>query len=129
MVSEHEEITEDVAVMFKVLYDTPTGDVSMTVTGYTEGAAARGIKCQIGHRPVGGEIEFLEPMCLDVVMETEIKAPVLDGDALYLWLLDTDGKNLAVSKIDEAKWPRDATPTTVEAKSYWLSVPEQNLVR
>jgi hypothetical protein len=33
-----------------------------------------------------------------------------------------------VSKIDETKWPRDATPTTVQAKSYWLSVPSQNLV-
>ena len=127
--SEHEETSQDVAVRFKVLYDTPTGDVCMTVTGYTDGAATRGVKCQIGHRPMGGEIQLREPLSLDAVMETETKAPVLDGDALYLWILDTDGRNLAVSKIDETKWPRDATPATVQAKSYWLSVPPHNLAR
>ena len=52
-VSEQAEKIPDIALMFRVLYDTPTGDVSLTVTGYTTDAAARGVKCQIGHRPAG----------------------------------------------------------------------------
>ena len=128
-VSEQAEKIPDIALMFRVLYDTPTGDVSLTVTGYTADAAARGVKCQIGHRPAGGAEQRSDLMSLDAVMETETKAPVLDGDALYVHLIDADGREIAVSKIDETKWPRDATPTTVQAKSYWLSVPSQNLVR
>jgi hypothetical protein len=128
-VSEQTEKIPDIALMFRVLYDTPTGDVSLTVTGYTADAAARGVKCQIGHRPAGGAEQRSDLMSLDAVMKTETKAPVLDGDALYVHLIDTDGREIAVSKIDETKWPRDATPTTVQAKSYWLSVPSQNLVR
>ena len=128
-VSEQAEKNPDIALMFQVLYDTPAGDVSLTVTGYTEDAAARGVQCQIGHRPAGGAEQRSELMSLDAVMQTETKAPVLNGDALYVHLIDTDGREIAVSKIDETKWPRDATPTTVQAKSYWLSVPTQNLVR
>jgi hypothetical protein len=127
-VSEQAEKNPDIALMFRVLYDTPTGDVKLTVTGYTDDAAARGVQCQIGHRPAGGAEQRSELMSLDAVLETEPQAPVLDGDALYVHLIDTDGREIAVSKIDETKWPRDATPTTVQAKSYWLSVPSQNLV-
>jgi hypothetical protein len=127
-VSEQAEKNPDIALMFRVLYDTPTGDVKLTVTGYTDDAAARGVQCQIGHRPAGGAEQRSELMSLDAAMETETQASVLDGDALYVHLIDTDGREIAVSKIDETKWPRDATPTTVQAKSYWLSVPSQNLV-
>jgi hypothetical protein len=128
-VSEQTEKNPDIALLFRVLYDTPAGDARLTVTGYTEDAAARGVKCQLGHRPAGGAEQRSELMSLDAVLETETQAPVLDGDALYVHLIDTDGREIAVSKIDETKWPRDATPTTVQAKSYWLSVPSQNLVR
>jgi hypothetical protein len=127
-VSEQTEKNPDIALLFRVLYDTPAGDARLTVTGYTEDAAARGVKCQLGHRPAGGAEQRSELMSLDAVLETETQAPVLDGDALYVHLIDTDGREIAVSKIDETKWPRDATPTTVQAKSYWLSVPSQNLV-
>ncbi len=127
--SQSQERAPDVVIMFQVLYDTPTGDVCLTVLGYTSDAAARGVQCQIGHRPSGGAEQRSAPMSLDAVMETETRAAVLDGDALYLRVLDTDGHDLAVSKIDEAKWPRDATPTTVQTKSYWLYVPPQNLAR
>jgi hypothetical protein len=127
-VSEQAEKNPDIALIFRVLYDTPTGDVKLTVTGYTDDAAARGVQCQIGHRPAGGAEQRSELMSLDEAMETETQAPVLDGDALYVHLIDTEGREIAVSKIDETKWPRDATPTTVQAKSYWLSVPSQNLV-
>ncbi len=127
--SEQQEVNLDIALMFKVLYDTPTGEVSLTVMGCTDGAVARGVKYQIGHRPMGGDVTRSDVMSLDTVMETETKAPVLDGDALYVWIVDTDGRELAVSKIDEAKWPRDASPTTIETKSYWLNVPPENLAR
>ncbi|MDH3600536.1 MAG: hypothetical protein OEU26_12950, partial [Candidatus Tectomicrobia bacterium] len=63
--SEQAEKMPDVALMFQVLYDTPTGDVSLTVTGYTEDAAARGVQCQIGHRPVGEAEQRSELMSLE----------------------------------------------------------------
>ncbi len=127
--SEQQANEIDVAIRFEVLYDTPSGDVCMKVTGYTSDAAECGVRCQIGFRPAGGDSTRDAPLGLDEVMETEAKAAVLDGDALYLWVIDTEGRDLAVSKIDEAKWPRDAAPTTVETKSYWLNVPSERLVR
>ena len=123
-VSEQAEKIPDIALMFRVLYDTPTGDVSLTVTGYTADAAARGVKCQIGHRPAGGAEQRSDLMSLDAAMETETKAPVLDGDALYVHLIDREGRDLSVARIDEARWPRDARPTTVKAVSYWLYAPK-----
>lgn len=113
--------------MFQVLYDTPTGEATLIVKGYTSDAETYGVRCQIGYRPVGEAEERSEPMSLDEVMDTETRGAVLDGDALYLHLLDPDGRDIAVSKIDEVKWPRDATPTTVQTKSYWLNVPPENL--
>jgi hypothetical protein len=127
IVSENSEIGADIAVLFEVLYDTPTGCVRMKVKGYTNDAAARGVKCQVSRRRAGGAEERCAPMGLDEVLQTEATAAVLDGDALYLRIIDTDGRDLAVSKIDETKWPREATPRTVETKSYWLTVPLRNL--
>ena len=127
MVSDHLDIGTDVAVLFEVLYDTPTGSVRMQVKGYTNDAVARGVQCQISRRRAGEAEERLAPMGLDEVLQTETTAAVLDGDALYLRIIDRDGRDLAVSKIDETKWPRDATPLTVETKSYWLTVPLRNL--
>ncbi|ETX02054.1 MAG: hypothetical protein ETSY1_04970 [Candidatus Entotheonella factor] len=112
----------DVAIRFEVVYDTPNGNVCMKVTGYTHDAASQGVRCQIGFRPAGGDSTRDVPLGLDDVMHTEAQAAVLDGDALYLWVIDVEGRDLAVSKIDETKWPRDANPTTVQTKSYWLNV-------
>ncbi|ETX09125.1 hypothetical protein [Candidatus Entotheonella palauensis] len=119
----------DVAIRFEVLYDTPSGDVCMKVTGYTSDAASQGVRCQIGFRPAGGDSTRDVPLELDEVMQTEAKAAVLDGDALYLWVIDAEGRDLAVSKIDEAKWPHDANPATVQTKSYWLNVPPERFAR
>jgi len=33
------------------------------------------------------------------------------------------GRDLTATKIDEARWPREAGPTTVKTVSYWLFVP------
>lgn len=126
-VRENLETEPDIAVLFEVLYDTPTGRVRMKVKGYTRDAAARGVRCQLSHRPAGGAERRFAPMRLDEILNTEATAAILDGDALYLRILDTDGRDLAVSKIDETRWPREATPTTVETKSYWLNVPLRNL--
>ena len=125
--SEHPDKSPDIAVMFEVHYDTPSGDVCMKVTGFTDDAQAHGVKCQIGYRPSGEAEQRSEPMSLDDVMEIETKAAVLDGEALYLRIVDATGRDLAVSKIDEVKWPRDASPTTVQTKAYWLNVPSKNL--
>ncbi len=119
----------DVAIRFEVLYDTPSGDVRMKVTGYTHDAAEQGVRCQIAYRPAGGDAERYASQGLDDILGTEAKAAVLDGDALYLWVVDTEGRDLAVSKIDETKWPRDADPTTIETKSYWLNVPPERFAR
>ncbi len=127
--SEQQTYEIDVAIRFEVLYDTPSGDVCMKVTGYTSDAAERGVRCQIAYRPAGSDAKRYEPQGLDAILETEAKAAVLDGDALYLWVIDTEGRDLAVSKIDETKWPRDADPTTVETKSYWLNVPPERFAR
>jgi hypothetical protein len=128
-VSEQQVSEIDVAIRFEVLYDTPTGDVCMKVTGYTSDAAKQGVRCQIGFRPAGGDSTRDAPLGLDDVMATEARAAVLDGDALYLWVIDAEGRDLAVSKIDETKWPRDANPTTVQTKSYWLNVPPERFAR
>lgn len=127
IVSEHQETGTDIAVLFEVLYNTPTGCVRMKVKGYTRDAAARGVRCQVGHRPSGGVEARFAPMPLDEAMQSEATATVLDGDALYLRIIDPDGRDLAVSKIDETQWPREATPMTIETKSYWLTVPLRNL--
>ena len=115
----------DVAIRFEVRYDTPSGDALMKVTGYTRDAARQGVRCQIGFRPAGGDARRDDPLELDQVVDLETKAAVLDGDALYLWVIDAEGRDVAVSKIDEAKWPHDAKPTTVQTKSYWLNVPPE----
>jgi hypothetical protein len=101
----------------------------MKVTGYTRDAAERGVRCQIGFRPAGGDATRHASLGLDDVMSTEARAAVLDGDALYLWVVDAAGRDLAVSKIDEAKWPHDAGPNTVQTKSYWLNVPSERFAR
>jgi hypothetical protein len=126
-VRENLETEPDIAVLFEVLYDTPTGRVRMKVKGYTRDAEVRGVRCQLSHRPAGGAECRSAPMRLDEILSTEATAAILDGDALYLRILDTDGRDLAVSKIDETRWPREATPTTVETKLYWLQVPLRTL--
>ena len=126
--AKHQETELDVAVMFQVCYDTPAGDARLTITGYTSDAVAYGVRCQFAHRPSGEDVQRSMPMGLEESVNQERRAPVLDGDALYLYVVDAHGHDLAVSKIDEAKWPVDATPTTVRTKSYWLYVPAKNLV-
>lgn len=113
----------DIAVMFQVEYDTPQGTVRMKVLDFTRDAAARGVKCQISHRAPGAAEKRLAPQTLEEVLQTEATAAVLDGENLYLRIVDQHGKDLAVSKIDEARWPRDANPTTVKTVRYWLNVP------
>ena len=127
--SEQQVNEIDVAIRFEVLYDTLSGDVCLKVTGYTSDAAKQGVRCQIGFRPAGGDATRDAPLELDDVLATEARAAVLDGDALYLWVIDTEGRDVAVSKIDETKWPHDANPTTVQTKSYWLNVPPERFAR
>ena len=78
---------------------------------------------QIGHRKVG-DLERHSPLLsLEEATRTTASAAALDGEALYLRLIDSTGRDLAATKIDEARWPRDAGPTTVKTVSYWLFVP------
>jgi hypothetical protein len=119
----HQDAPADIAVIFQVLYDTPQGSIRLTVQDYTEAAVTQGIQCQIGHRKVG-DVERRSPLLsLEEAMRTAATAAALDGEALYLRLVDRSGRDLAVTKIDEARWPRDAGPTTVKTVSYWLFVP------
>jgi len=122
-VPANQDAPADIAVIFQVLYDTPQGTVCLTVQDYTPAAAEQGVRCQIGYRKVGDIERRSPPLSLDEATRTEAGAAALDGDALYLRLVDSAGRDLAVAKIDEARWPRDAGPTTVKAVSYWLFVP------
>ena len=112
-----------IAVIFQVLYDTPQGTARLSVRDYTQAACTQGVQCQLGHRKVGESERRSEPLSLDAATHTEVAAAVLDGEALYVRLLDHTGRDLAATKIDEARWPRDAIPTTVKTVSYWLFVP------
>lgn len=112
-----------IAVIFQVLYDTPQGTARLTVRDYTQEALTQGVQCQLGHRKEGEAEHRSPPLSLDAATQTEIAAAVLDGEALYVRLVDGNGRDLAATKIDEARWPRDATPTTVKTVSYWLFVP------
>ena len=123
IVPANQEAPADIAVIFQVLYDTPQGTVRLSVQDYTQAAAAQGVKCQIGHRKVGDIERRSAPLSLEEAMRTEATAAALDGEALYLRLVDSTGRDLAVTKIDETRWPRDAGPTTVKTVSYWLFVP------
>jgi len=119
----NQEAPADIAVLFQVVYDTPQGTICLTVRDYTSAAAAQGVRCQIGYRKAGDIERRSPPLNLDEAMRTAASAAALDGDALYLRLVDSAGRDLAVTKIDEARWPREAGPTTVKAVSYWLFVP------
>ena len=119
----NQDAPADIAVLFQVLYDTPQGTIRMTVQDYTSAAAEQGVRCQIGHRKPGDIERRSPPLSLDEATRTEASAAALDGEALYLRLVDSAGRELAVTKIDEARWPRDAGPTTVKTVSYWLFVP------
>jgi hypothetical protein len=123
IVPENQDAPAEIAVIFQVLYDTPQGTIRLTVQDYTPAAAAQGVQCQIGHRK-GGDLERRSPLLsLDEATRTAATAAALDGEALYLRLVDSTGRDLAVTKIDEARWPRDAGPSTVKTVSYWLCVP------
>ena len=122
-VPANQDAPADIAVIFQVLYDTPQGTVRLTVQDYTQAAAAQGVKCQIGHRKVGDIERRSPPLSLEEATRPAATAAALDGEALYLRLVDSTGRDLAVSKIDEARWPGDAGPTTVKTVSYWLFVP------
>jgi hypothetical protein len=119
----------EVAVIFQVVYDTPRGLARLTVQDYTPGVAEHGIRCQIGHRKPGASEQRSAPLSLAEAMQTEVSAAVLDGESLYLRLIDRDGRDLVATRIDETRWPRDATPTTVQAVSYWLYAPQELLAR
>jgi hypothetical protein len=113
----------DIAVIFQVVYDTPQGTIRLAVQDYTQAAAEQGVRCQIGYRKAGDRERRSPPLSLEEATRTEASAAALDGDALYLRLVDSAGRDLAVTKIDEARWPRDAGPTTVKTVAYWLFVP------
>jgi hypothetical protein len=116
----------DVAVVYEVLYDTPKGTACLKVHSYTKGAEQRGLQCQLGHRKPGESEQRLAPLSLKDALETEMRAAVLDGESIYLRLVDRDGHDLSATKIDEARWPRDAGPNTVQSVSYWLYAPQAN---
>lgn len=117
----------EVAIVYQVLYDTPQGTALLTVQQYTAGAVERGIQCQLGHRKPGESEQRLAPLGLEAALQAEVCAAVLDGDSIYLRLLDRDGRDLSATKIDEARWPRDADSTTVKTVSYWLYAPKECL--
>jgi hypothetical protein len=119
----NQDAPAEIAVIFQVLYDTPQGTIRLTVQDYTQAAAAQGVQCQIGHRKAGDMERRSPPLSLEEATRTATTAAALDGEALYLRLVDSTGRDLAVAKIDEARWPRDAGPTTVKTVSYWLFVP------
>src|SRR5215470_5373619 len=123
IVPGNQDAPAEIAVIFQVLYDTPQGTIRLIVQDYTQAAAAQGVRCQIGHRKVGDLERRSPPLSLEEAMRTSASAAALDGEALYLRLIDSTGRDLAATKIDEARWPRDAGPTTVKTVSYWLFVP------
>ena len=123
IVPGNQDAPAEIAVIFQVLYDTPQGTIRLTVQDYTQAAAEQGVRCQIGHRKVD-DIERRSPaLSLEEATRTAASAAALAGEALYLRLVDSTGRDLAATKIDEARWPRDAGPTTVKTVSYWLFVP------
>ena len=122
IVPGNQDAPAEIAVLFQVLYDTPQGTIRLTVQDYTPAAAEQGVRCQIGHRKVGDIERRLPPLSLEEATRTAASAAALDGEALYLRLVDSTGRDLAATKIDEARWPRDAGPTTVKTVSYWLFV-------
>ena len=73
----------DIAVRFQVLYDTPKGEVLLTVQGYTHDAAVCRVKCQIGYRPAGGSEQRSALLSLDAALATETK----QGGQLFPLLL------------------------------------------
>lgn len=113
----------DVAIVYQVEYDTPKGTVRLTVQDYTEAAAQRGIRCQMNHRKLGEPEQRTPSMSLEEALQAEATAAALDGESLYLRLVDSQGRDLSATRIDEARWPRDAGPTTVKTVSYWLYAP------
>ena len=116
----------DVAIVYEVLFDTPNGTARLNVHSYTEGAMQRGIQCQLGHRKPGESEQRLTPLSLEAAIQSEISAAVLDGESIYLRLVDDAGRDLSATKIDEARWPRDAGPNTVKTVSYWLYAPRMD---
>jgi hypothetical protein len=117
----------EVSILLQVVYDTPRGMGSLRVTEYTPAVVERGIRCQLGHRKPGESEQCSAPLYLDEALHTEVSAGVLDGESLYVRLVDQQGRDLSATKIDEARWPRDATPTTVKTMSYWLYAPNHRL--
>jgi hypothetical protein len=114
----------EVAIIFQVVYDTPQGIARLSVTDYTPAIVARGIRCQIGRRKPGESEQRSAPLTPEEARRTEVSAVVLEGENLYVRLIDREGRDLSVTRIDEARWPREATPTTVKAVSYWLFAPK-----
>src|SRR5574341_1533235 len=97
------EAPADIAVIFQVVYDTPQGTIRLTVQDYTPAAAEQGARCQIGHRKAGDIERRSPPLSLDEATRTAASAAALAGEALYLRLVDSAGRDLAVTKIDEAR--------------------------
>jgi hypothetical protein len=114
----------EVAILFQVEYDTPQGVARLSVTQYTPGIVEQGIQCQIGRRKPGESEQRLPPLSPEEAVRTEVSAAVLDGENLYMRLVDRYGRDLSATRIDEARWPRDATPQTVKTVSYWLYAPK-----
>jgi hypothetical protein len=115
----------EVAIVYQVLYDTPQGTAQLTVHSYTEGAVQRGIQCQFGHRKPGEPEQRSAPVSLEAALAIKVEAALLDGESLYLRLVDRHGRDLSATRIDETRWPREARPTTVKTVSYWLYAPQE----
>lgn len=113
----------DVAIVYQVEYDTPKGTIRVTIQDYTDAAAQRGLRCQINHRKPGEAERRTASMSLEEALQAEATAAALDGESLYVRLVDSQDRDLSATRIDEARWPRDAEPTTVKTVSYWLYAP------
>ena len=81
----------EVSVVFQVVYDTPRGMASLRVTEYTPAVAVRGLRCQIGHRKPGESEQRSVPLSLEEAVRTEASAAILDGESLYVRLIDREG--------------------------------------
>ena len=94
----NQEVPAAIAVLFQVVYDTPRGTICLIVRNYTPAAAEQGVQCQIGYRKAGDIERRSLPLSLDEATHTEASAAALDGDALYLRLVDSTGRDLAVNQ-------------------------------
>jgi len=97
VVPGNQDAPAEIAVIFQVLYDTPQGTIRLTVQDYTQAAAEQGVRCQIGHRKVGDIERRSPPLSLEEATRTVATAVAHDGEAHYLRLVDSTGRDLAAT--------------------------------